>query len=65
VKKNKIVISNNENKRSLSSSSSSPSQSPHVVSSKKTKRFFTPNRFAPLSANDNGTAANNEAEIDT
>jgi hypothetical protein len=63
--KNKIVTSNNENKRSISSSSSSPSQSPHVISTKKTKLFFAPNRFASLSTNDNDTAADNEAEIDT
>ncbi|KAL4107084.1 hypothetical protein QTP88_018516 [Uroleucon formosanum] len=66
IVKNKIVTSKNENKRSLSSSSSSPSQSPPIVTSKKTKLFFTPNRFAPLSTDDvNYTIANNNVEIDT
>jgi len=42
-----------------------PSQSPPIVTSKKTKLFFTPNRFAPLSTDDiNVITADNNAEID-
>jgi len=69
IVKNKIVSNNNKtgnnvNKRLLSSSSSSPPQSPPIVTSKKTKLFFTPNRFAPLSVDDTDSVADNNVEID-
>jgi len=67
---NKIVTTkkqnnngNDENKRSLSSSSS-PSQSPTIVNSKKTKLFFTPNRFSLLSTYDYVDAGNSNINID-
>ena len=66
---NKIVAkqngnSNNVNKRSLPSSPSSPLQSPPIINPKKTKLFFTPNRFAALSADDNDIADKNDIEVD-
>jgi hypothetical protein len=64
IVKNKIVPSINKtginvNKCTLSSSPSSLSQSPPIITFKKKKLFFTPNRFAPLSSDENDITDDN------
>jgi hypothetical protein len=66
---NTIIVKQNNNnqsvnKRSLPSSPSSPLQSPPIVNPKKTKLFFTPNRFTFLSTDDNDIADKNNIEVD-